>query len=468
VREGDANYAPARQALGHKEFVHEVPEIIAFTGYPYIRAVEEAAKQRWFGPDEEREYEVAMRAWAKTLAHAKKLDPDTGDSTFRALDGARREISRNQHFKDYNYEAIFASPYLICYSSEDRLTEEDLLSIPKNQRQAKLAEMQQKREGYLRILAEKAKIYQQLYTEFLKRYGEDCDVRDLMAPHGGRADLPASKRSFKDGCPLIIWIFSDRNAFKAHHDNVVKSPIGDFVAGYFSPATGWVYLYDEADNREFEINKNVHEGTHQLEHWFARQKREWGPTRTPQSFFGEGFAEYVGAVNMAKDRTLTFHGVNRPRVEFLKGMEQQMKAQSRKLLIFPTKVLVGFEGYHKVREWTVENWKMDGLGVFYAQSWAFVYFLNEAHGQKYKAKFHGYIEDILNHPLDDAEGYGFKMFAKRFNLKTDGDWQKLHAEFEKFYLETVIPMDLAKLGAQPPSLNDWPGYVPIEPVDPTK
>jgi|GEM_PF-2484706 len=468
LREADPNFAAARTLRGYKEFSHPVPDMISFTNYPYIRAVEEANKQRWFGADEAKEYELAMHAWAKTQAHEKKLDPDTGDSTFRALDGARRGIAHDQHFKDYNYEAIFASPYLICYSSDERLSEEDLLAIPKKDRQAKLAELEATRKTYQRVLAEKAKIYQQLYAEFLKRYAEDCELKDLMGAYGGRPDYPMSKRSYKDGCPMIIWIFSDRKAFDDYHNNVVKSNIPSTVAGYFSPTTGWVYLYDEPDNREFEINKNVHEGTHQLEHWFQKQKREWGPTRVPQSFFGEGFAEYIGAVNLAKDRTLKFHGINRPRLEFLKSMEAQMKQQGRKLPIFPTKVLVGFEGYSAVDAWARDNWKMQGLGIFYAQSWAFVYFLNEGLNKKYQAKFNGYLDDMLAHPSVDAEGYAFERFKQRFGIKSEGDWNKLQAEFEKYYVETLIPMDLSKVGDQPPSREDWPGYTPIEPVDPTK
>ena len=110
------------------------------------------------------------------------------------------------------------------------------------------------------------------------------------------------------------------------------------MAGYFSPTTGWVYLYDEdGPDREFEINKNVHEGTHQLEHWFTRQKNEWGPARVPQSFFGEGFAEYMGSVTMAKDRTLKFVGINRPRLQCLKQIKQQRGKANQKMSVFPLK-----------------------------------------------------------------------------------------------------------------------------------
>jgi hypothetical protein len=467
VQIGNRDYAPARRTLGFKEFKHEVPEIISFEDYPYIRAVQEANKTRWFDDDEA--YGIAMKAWEKTEAHAKKLDPDAGDRTFRALDGARRLIARDKHFKDYNYEAIFARPYLICYSSDERLSEEDFLGLSKTDRQKKLAELEKKRHEYRRILAEKARIYQQLYDEFLKRYGEACNLKNLMDEYGGRGDLPLGKRSYKDGCPLIIWIFSDKAAFKAHHTRI-KEDIHDGVAGYFSPLTGWVYLYDETGggtSREFEINKNVHEGTHQLEHWFQKQKREWGQPVVPQSFFGEGFAEYLGAVNMKReDRTLEFHGLNRPRLLQLQGQQKELLNQGKKMHIFPTKELVGFQGYGQPAAYALQTWSYpQGLLLFYGQSWAFVYFLNEFQNHKYQPKFKKYLDDMLNHPPDGGD-FALKRFKDRFGIRSEEDWKKMHKEFETFYLETLLkkPLD----GAPPPDRDDWPGYVPVDPVDPTK
>ncbi|HVG93851.1 MAG TPA: hypothetical protein VND21_05355 [Planctomycetota bacterium] len=456
----DPNYKLAREVLGHKEFAFEVPEVISFRKYPYIRVVEEAAKQHWFDDDEA--FKLAMTAWEKTKAHAAKLDTDP---VFRALDGARLEIARDKHFKDYNYEAIFASPYLICYSSTERMSEEELFALPPKERSKKLEELEKNREQYRQILAEKARIYQQLYAEFMRRYAEDCELKDLMSPFGGREDYPVSKRSYRDGCPLIIWIFSDRQAFDDYHSNVKNESIDPGVAGYFSPVTGWVYLYDEGSQREFEINKNVHEGTHQLEHWFTKQKKEWGAVRRPQSFFGEGFAEYMGAVTMAKDRKLTFHGVNRPRLEFLQSMRQQLKSGGKSLYVFPVKDLVSFEGYHRVREWAAQKWQIDGLGYFYAQSWAFVYFLNEHQSGKYKKNFTRFLDDMLVHPRENGEGYTFNQFKKAMNIRSEDDWKKLDKEFADFYSK-LIDMDTKKIALPPPARDDWPDYEPIDPVNP--
>jgi hypothetical protein len=258
-----------------------------------------------------------------------------------------------------------------------------------------------------------------------------------------------------------VWIFSDKKAFDEYH-TYTKNPIPSNVAGYFSPGTGWVYLYDEEGaDREFEVNKNVHEGTHQLEHWFQRQKREWATPVVPQSFFGEGFAEFMGSVLMAKDRTLTFTGINRPRLESLKGIKKEFAGKNMKMKLFPLKELTGFEGYGNVQAWGVQNWGFNPqfvLGFFYIQSWAFVYFLNDFEKHKYQQKFNKYLDDMLNHPRDSS-GYAAEKFRKEFGMNTDDDWKKMQKEFDGF-IDQLLKMDSDKLGEKPPARDDWPGYVP--------
>src|SRR5207244_7019817 len=129
--------------------------------YPFCRAVEEARAQRWFSDKEQ--YDHAMEAFERCKRHAERLSTDR---VYAALDGARREIDHDQYFKQYNYDAIFASPYLICYATDERVDPDDLWKLTKAERSKKLGELETKKKTYLKILAEKAKIYQQLYAEF--------------------------------------------------------------------------------------------------------------------------------------------------------------------------------------------------------------------------------------------------------------------------------------------------------------
>ena len=56
-------------------------EDISFRDFDYLRAVTEAYKRHWFGPDEQEEYDIAMRAWKKTQEH---YDKEVNDHRFRA------------------------------------------------------------------------------------------------------------------------------------------------------------------------------------------------------------------------------------------------------------------------------------------------------------------------------------------------------------------------------------------------
>jgi anti-sigma factor RsiW len=460
----------AHLTLGHVEFKKEIPEVISYYNEPFIRAVQEANAQRWFGDKEQ--YELAMRAWRKTEAHAKRLEEDR---VYALLTQEKARIARDDDFKNYNYATHFASPYLIFYSSEKEMSEFDLMKKPKVERVKELAELEDERRKWSMILAEKGKIYTQLYQHFLKTYGEECELKDLMAPYGGRPDYPASKRSFQDGVPLIIWIFSNREAFDYHHKKQLKdkdqSTGLENVAGYFSPRTGWVYLYDEA-NRQFEVDKNVHEGTHQLEYWFQRQKREWATEfRVPQSFFGEGFAEYIGSVEMDPDRNLKFIGWNRSRLRNWQGILKEAETSKKKPPVYPLEEFVKFEGYHEAQAYAASKLGVDpgyGLGVFYIQSWALVYFLNqypEGKG-KYRVQFNRYLNDILNYD-EDVERYGWESFRKQFGLKTEADWKALDSEFKKFYLEDLKKVNVGGLAEKPPERDVWPGFVDPEEADPS-
>jgi hypothetical protein len=388
--EVDPEFEPAHALLGHKKFDHEMPEIISFRKYDYLRIVEDAIEKRWI--DDPAEFAAAEAAWTKTLAHARRLEYDP---TFRALDGARREIARDFHFKDFNYAAAFASPYLVCYSSSERVSDEELSKLSRRKRQQRLAELEVSRAKFAMRAAEKATILQQFYREFLRRYGESCDLKDLMSPYGGRPDLAPGKRSYEDGCPLVVWVFEDRNAWDEFHLAVRDEPAVPTISGYFMPATGWVYLYDEEMDHEFEIDRTLEAATGQLLHCFGRQKRNWGNPVVPGSFFGVGFAAYLGAVTMSPDRSLTFHGVNRARVSFLRSVSEQAKSVGQKVQLFPLDKLAGFEGYGAVEPSGAKQFIPEPLGVFYAQSWAFVYFLNEALNHKYQAKFTGFLSDML-------------------------------------------------------------------------
>jgi hypothetical protein len=151
-------------------------------------------------------------------------------------------------------------------SSHERIDPEAMIKLPKAERSKKMAELEKKRESYQKLLAEKGRIYTQLYAEFMKRYAEDCELKDLMAEFGGRPDYPPTKRSFREGCPLIVWIFSDKNAFNEYHEKVKGESIYKGIAGSFDHDRRDYHALEkrviavtlrDANGREFKAIRNL-------------------------------------------------------------------------------------------------------------------------------------------------------------------------------------------------------------------
>lgn len=69
--------------VGWRRFHHPLPEALHYRSHDFLRTVEEANAQRWFGPDEGPALDAARRAWAETQRHIVRL---AGDHRYRASD----------------------------------------------------------------------------------------------------------------------------------------------------------------------------------------------------------------------------------------------------------------------------------------------------------------------------------------------------------------------------------------------
>ncbi len=456
IRDFDVNDEIAHEILGHKEFAYEVPEEISYRRYPFVRIVEEAGVKRWF--DDLVPYTAALEAYAKCTTHAKRL---AEEPAYAALDVARRGIDLDEHLHSYNYDAVFASPYLICYSTRERIDEAAMWNMSRAEKSRAWAELDSRRVGYKRVLAEKARIYTQVYREFLKRYGEACDLKPLMDPFGGRPDYPAGRRSYREGCPLVVWVFSDHDAWRDYHEGARRVPIWGSASGYHSSDTGRIYSHDRAlEDRDGEIAANTEAAVSQLLHWFARQRDEWGAVHTPQTWFSRGFPAWFGAVTMSKDRSLAFVGVSRNRLGSLKSLKDHLSRENRKLFVFPLKELTSFQGYGNVQAWGVQQWGINPgfvFSLFDKQSWALAHFLNVGADGKYRPAFDRFVNVMLLPPRESPD-YVATTFRKEFAIGTDDDWKRMQKEFDRFYAE-LIKRDPDTVAPIPPALDDWPDYV---------
>ena len=449
----------ARTALGYMKFDYTVDYDIEDHDMDYIRGAVAASKRKWFPPEDKEAYEQAMEAKEKTEAHLERY---TNDRLFRLGIETRNEIANNSEFKEYHFASEWIAPFMVCYASKERVSEYDLLSIEDPaERKAKAEELRRKRKEWEPFLKEKATILKDLYDEWMRRFAKPLRLNDLHAKFGGRPDLKQGKVSFRDGCPLVVWIFADKAAFDDYHKKEkVNLPPG--VAGYFSPKTGWVYLFDEEDSKEarrFEVNKNVHEGVHQLEYWFTRQRLEWGYPPFGQDFFGEGIAEWLGAVKMNGARKLEYIDVNLTRLSSMHMTKKVFKDQLQKdYPIFPLENLTSFGSYAQAQNWGAAKWGVPQgqvMGIFYEQSWAAVYFLTEYEDGKYRDRFNKMFDLILH-------GFGGvktgQAFREAFGIEDEEDWEEIEEEWTEYINDVLMKMPTAPYEYDPPDRRDTGWY----------
>lgn len=478
IEQVDPDDREARKFLGYTDFQGDILEkfldpggdpiseaIANRRGYPFLDAVVTFNATRWL--DDEDEIALAKRAVARMKKHEHLL---LTDHKYRAGNGIRGNIANDPMLMDLNYASIWRPPYLICYSSSESLSDFDLLKITdRKKRREKRAEMAEKRKEWTQVLEEKAQIFKGTYDEWMKRYAEPFELKPLTDPYGGRPDYKVGVRSYEDGVPLCIWIFTDHKAFQEYHKKYKGQEMPPNVAGYFMPTTGWIFLFDDKatkSDRVFEIDKQVHEGVHQLEWWFTKQRSKWGKSTVGQNAISEGIAEYLGSVEMDEYRKLEFTEVEYFRLMTMQGKAKQFAERQKEYPIFPLKKLVGFTSYFEAQNWGMDAWELPRgvvMAMLYEQSWAFTYFVHTYKNGKYKESWLSHFSAVLQ--KETQHGMAEQVFKRAFKIRDDDDWDDLQAEWESFVKDDLLKRDWKQYQYDPPKRDDWPDDYPW-PQDP--
>lgn len=451
--------AEAHAVLGDAEFDHPIPEAVSWLGHDFVRDVEEANARRWFAPGERDAFLKAIRAVALLDEHAKRLEEDRA---YRCRDALRAEVDRDPYLKDYVWEARDAGPFVVFWTDGTRVNREEMARLPAAGRSKRLDELREKRRPWKRAVAEASTVLEQAYAEFLRRFAKPLDLEDLLGEFGGRPDYPIGKRSFRDGFAIPVIVFGSERAWRDHFEKVVKDPINPGVRGFVDRWPGRILRQDDPSfDREESLHEQLALAATALVRSFQRQRGEWGTARTPTKFFDLGFPAHFAASSMDVHRRLTFTGIHRPHLRAWREIAASLQERLNRAPppLYGLENLVGFEGYASVQMWALEHWGPvggAGLQVFRVQSWAFVRFLNEFQGGKYRERWLAFVGDMLNVPRD-AEGYAFASFRKRFSLTDKAKWAALDAEFQGYFAD-LTKTNPDSLGPPPPALSDWPDY----------
>jgi hypothetical protein len=191
---------------GWSRFTHDMPEEVTFVGRPFLRVVEEAARREWLRGEDAA---VADRCWRKTLEHVRRLQTDRlyrlGEETHARLASGERVV----------FESVWAPPFLVCASDGSlRPAETPSEEASAAERKRPLAEVEAEARKHGVLLKSGAEVAQAVYRHVQRRHGKALDLRPLEAEYGGRPDLGPAVRSFVDGFPIVLWIWSSPEAFE--------------------------------------------------------------------------------------------------------------------------------------------------------------------------------------------------------------------------------------------------------------
>ncbi len=251
---------------------------------------------------------------------------------------------------------------------------------------------------------EYSEIFGYLYQEFFREYGPLVGAKEITEP-------------------VVAIVFDSKESyeklFKERKDLALADP--EFMAGYFRPDNEMLYQWRQEDLWEVMF----HEGTHQLVH---HATKKWGPSALQTTpWFSEGIADYMGG----HTRKTTFDKEkNKFVIEFKLGQYIQGRYSAlqsdieRNVLSLKELCYLDFFKFKQAQNnqsGSSENQSI--TGAVYAEGWAFVKFLHEYDGGKYRAYFNQFFQA-------ECQGKGGgDSFAKIMSLETDEDWADLEKEF---------------------------------------
>jgi hypothetical protein len=350
----DPDHEEAHALLGQKYFEGRAPQ---------------NAKGRWLGADEYAEAERVEKEYREKGA----TDPWAA-----AAEVVKVNLTSDALFREYQSKCEARRPFLVFV--EEMGGDE--------------------RNAY--HLDAKGDMFQALWDHLMKAYGE-------------RFKLTEPKK------PFVVFVYKDRKGYEAHEKTLTGGVPHPNRRAHYDPRSRMVILYESDSRGMGSLGGNegagtvMHEGTHQVMHYLAGDRERKVP---PYVWFQEGIAEYVGTVKQrqseGEQRQWDFNQVNKGR---LQSYQEAVKSD----LFIPLEALLGFRSYEDVqshgtrehfarRKRDKADFEAQYLLYFYAESWAFVYFLHKGADGKYQSKFLDYMAEEF-----DGNG-GLDTFLKVFQM----------------------------------------------------
>ena len=338
VDQADPQDLEAHAVLGDARFDHPVPDEVTWRGHEFVRVVEEANARRWFPPEARDPFLRAIRAVVRLDAHARRLEED---AAYRCRDLLRSTVDVDPYLGDYVWESRDAGPFVVFWTDGTRIDREAQLRLVKAQRLALAEERDALRGTWRRALAEKATVLEQVYAEYLRRYGEPLGLGDLMSAWGGRPDYPPSKRSYRDGYPIAVFVFATKQAYADHFTKVRREEVESGWGLVPRPGDQVLLREDPDGDREEALQAHVRLAAVALCRAFLRQRNEWGGSWGDSLHAGRSAAAVLGSVSLDRQRRLAWTSAPRPTVADLRRLLASLGARGKAIPRVPLSILLG-------------------------------------------------------------------------------------------------------------------------------
>jgi hypothetical protein len=445
--------ARARRILGHREFVLRDEDRNAFmdlrpSALPFMVELERARTQRWFTSQDDAAWDAAHDALAELRLHAERV---VHDAAFRVGLVAHERMASDPVFGPLDFVSQWSSPWLVCVS-DGLPAEAPRGGAEQGASRLQRAERAARRSDLERRAEEKVLLLQQVEAEWMRRFAAPLGLQPLMAPYGGRPDYPIGVRSYADGCPIVVGVFTDAEVY--------RRALGAFP--YASDPTSWGRGPHETEKsltfdagpsgpeRAGELSRTLQMGADALLYWFARQVNNWRPPPHGHDALRVGLSAWFAAAKVDEQLQVEFVGINVDLCGGAQRLARHLEDEGRAYPVLPLKTLTAHVGAAKAREMMAREMRMApewGDLLFAQQAWALVHFL-----MTHDAERPGQVLcDLLGRALrrSRAEPSLQPAFQEVLGIASDEDWSALDARFVAF-VQDLLRIDLEPYTYEPP------------------
>jgi len=320
IRKIDSDHPGTRKKLGYTLYDGEI---------------EKFKKLKWLDPEE---LKTVREIEKRKKIHEEMLG---ADPWYQASEKLIEELKNDKHLKKFNLEFTRYKPFVIAKQRKNPSTD----------------------AFKHRVLGE---MLQAAAADFVKAFAKDLGLKPLdQVKFKGKASV------------LPIIYFENKFSFDNYHMEMGQK-IPEGAAAYFMPSNNRIVYYEGEGkgSEQFNLNKLVHELTHQLV-WFYTPSR----TRCQLHFFQEGIAEFFSGTSRKpytneqgkRSYHYTFRGKLRGRMKHLKFADINHWFDFAELMQVHNKMAM--HRLSKKKAGDDRKKQLSCQSLFYAEAWSLFYFL---------------------------------------------------------------------------------------------